>query len=45
MNILEIHPDGKSCMVKMTTESKENNEVYGIRLKRIMMTYFMGLDI
>ena len=27
MNILEIHPDGKSCVVNMITESKKDNGV------------------
>ena len=31
MNILEIHPDGKSCMVNIITESKEDTEVDRIK--------------
>ena len=31
MNILEIHPDGKSCTVKMITESEKDNEIDRIK--------------
>ena len=41
LNILEIHPDGKSCTVNMITESEKDNEID--RINRNTMTYFMGL--
>ena len=41
MNILEIHPDGKSCTVNMITESKKIMKSMG--LNRNTMTYFIGL--
>ena len=31
MNILEIHPDGKSCTVNMITESEKDNEIDRIK--------------
>ena len=31
MNILEIHPDGKSCTVNLLTESGKDNEIDRIK--------------
>ena len=42
MNVLEIHPDGKSCTVNMITESEKDNEID--RIKQECDDIFHGIE-
>ena len=42
MNILEIHPDGKSCTVNMITESEKDNEIDRIKQEYDDIFHWIG---